>query len=142
MAAPPSTHYDALGVPTTASPLDLKHAYHRLARDRHPDRSAGSADEFRPVQIAWECLRDPDRKRAYDHELEMEARKRLSKRAGASRLERNECRVELVEDDEGREVQVWVYPCRCGEEVEIEPGDDLVDCGGCSLTYDASGLTM
>jgi excisionase family DNA binding protein len=62
-------HYAVLGVPSTATASQIKAAFRRLAREHHPDVTAGdarSAREFPRIARAWEVLGDPKRRRAYD----------------------------------------------------------------------------
>lgn len=64
------THYDVLGVPSSASADEVKRAYHRRAREHHPDvHVGGSGDPMVEVNAAWAVLRDPVRRRTYDREL-------------------------------------------------------------------------
>jgi hypothetical protein len=64
------THYDVLGVPPSASADDVKRAYHRRAREHHPDVQVGaSGDPMVEVNAAWAVLGDPVRRRTYDREL-------------------------------------------------------------------------
>jgi curved DNA-binding protein CbpA len=64
------THYDVLGVPSSASADEVKRAYHRRAREHHPDVHVGrSGDPMVEVNVAWAVLGDPVRRRTYDHEL-------------------------------------------------------------------------
>lgn len=61
--------YEVLGVTRTANETELKSAYRRLAKDFHPDRNAGdkSAEiKFKEVNEAYEALKDPQRRAAYD----------------------------------------------------------------------------
>jgi curved DNA-binding protein CbpA len=60
-------HYKILQVDPEADPEVIQAAYHRLARKFHPD-VGGSADAERMARLnlAWEVLRDPDRRAAYD----------------------------------------------------------------------------
>lgn len=59
------SHYEVLGVPTTADIAEIKRAYQRQLRTSHPD-TGGSTGLFRLVQEAYEVLSDPARRAAYD----------------------------------------------------------------------------
>jgi molecular chaperone DnaJ len=59
--------YEALGVSPDASEQDIAKAYRRLARAHHPDANPDAlADDFTAATDAYDVLRDPDRRRAYD----------------------------------------------------------------------------
>jgi curved DNA-binding protein CbpA len=64
-----STHYDVLGVAPDAGVEQIRAAYLRLARRHHPDHPGGSAEAMQAVNVAWQVLRDPVRRRAYDVEI-------------------------------------------------------------------------
>ena len=61
-------YYQTLGVPRGASPDDIKRAYRRLARKYHPDVSKEPDAEarFKEVGEAYEVLKDPQKRKAYD----------------------------------------------------------------------------
>jgi curved DNA-binding protein len=61
-------YYETLGVARTASADDIKKSYRRLARKFHPDVSKEKDAEakFKQVQEAYEVLKDPEKRAAYD----------------------------------------------------------------------------
>ena len=59
------SHYETLGVPPTATAAELRRAYRKRARATHPDHG-GDAEQFKAVNAAYECLRDPVRREQYD----------------------------------------------------------------------------
>lgn len=61
-------YYDTLGVEPTAGEAEIKTAYRRMARKYHPDVSKESDAEakFKAVNEAYEALRDPQKRAAYD----------------------------------------------------------------------------
>jgi len=61
--------YATLGVDKTASDDDIKKAYRKLAMQYHPDRNGGSKEaeeKFKEVTEAYDALRDPQKRAAYD----------------------------------------------------------------------------
>jgi curved DNA-binding protein len=61
-------YYGILGVEPSAGESEIKTAYRRLARKYHPDvsKEAGAEDRFKAVNEAYEALRDPQKRAAYD----------------------------------------------------------------------------
>ena len=61
-------YYATLGVEPTAGDAEIKAAYRRLARKYHPDvsKEAGAEEKFKAVNEAYEALRDPAKRQAYD----------------------------------------------------------------------------
>jgi hypothetical protein len=64
-------YYEVLGVPRNASQYEIKEAYRRLAKERHPDRPGGSEAEFSRLQEANAVLSDPNRRRQHDEALDL-----------------------------------------------------------------------
>jgi molecular chaperone DnaJ len=61
--------YEQLGVAREASDDDIKKAYRKLAMQWHPDRNNGSKEaeeKFKVITEAYDVLRDPQKRAAYD----------------------------------------------------------------------------
>ena len=61
-------YYQIMGIGRDASADDIKRAYRRLARKYHPDvsKEANAEARFKEVGEAYEVLRDPEKRAAYD----------------------------------------------------------------------------
>ncbi|HZC86456.1 MAG TPA: DnaJ domain-containing protein, partial [Steroidobacteraceae bacterium] len=61
-------YYKILGVERAASADQIKTAYRRLARKYHPDvsKEPNAEARFKEMQEAYEVLRDPEKRAAYD----------------------------------------------------------------------------
>jgi molecular chaperone DnaJ len=61
--------YDILSVDRTASDSDIKAAFRKRAMQCHPDRNPGDKEaehKFKEINEAYEVLKDPDKRAAYD----------------------------------------------------------------------------
>lgn len=60
--------YELLGVSRDASEAEIKKAYRKLAMQWHPDRNRdpGAEEKFKEITEAYEVLRDPQQRAAYD----------------------------------------------------------------------------
>jgi curved DNA-binding protein len=61
-------YYAVMGVPRDATPEQVKQAYRKLARKYHPDvsKEPDAEQQFKALGEAYEVLRDPQRRAAYD----------------------------------------------------------------------------
>src|SRR2546430_11661177 len=67
----PSDYYALLGVARDAGEAEIKKAYRGLAMKHHPDRVAAeektaAEEKFKQITEAYEVLRDPEKRAAYD----------------------------------------------------------------------------
>ena len=63
-------YYEVLELERGASEQEIKAAFRRLAKDCHPDRNGGdktAEQRFKEVNEAYEVLKDPQKRGAYDH---------------------------------------------------------------------------
>lgn len=74
--SPQSDFYAILEVSRTATSIEIRAAYRRLAREHHPDANPSPEAELRMrgINEAWETLRDETRRAAYDRLLPRPAR--------------------------------------------------------------------
>lgn len=134
------THYDILGVVQAASHSEIKAAFHKLARQSHPDKQNLHQNttnvDFQRIQLAWETLGTTERRQEYDGNLQQEELQERSRTHGAIDISMDD--VEEALDEETNETML-VYDCRCGEEVFVPckqaKGSLLVDCEGCCFVY-------
>ncbi|CAN9260833.1 unnamed protein product [Alternaria alternata] len=64
-----TAYYDALGVPPTATELEIKKAYRKLAIKLHPDKNPGDETahaKFQEIGEAYQILSDDQLRAAYD----------------------------------------------------------------------------
>ena len=69
MSATEVDFYELLGVSRDADGSTIKSAYRKLAMKHHPDKNPGcteSESKFKAISVAYDCLKDPQTRAAYD----------------------------------------------------------------------------
>ena len=69
MSATEIDFYEILGVSRDADGGTIKSAYRKLAMKHHPDRNPGCGEseaKFKAISVAYDCLKDPQKRAAYD----------------------------------------------------------------------------
>jgi molecular chaperone DnaJ len=103
-----SNHYETLEVSTTATPEEIKQSYRRLVKLFHPDSKSETADHEQIVRInvAYEVLGDPQRRRSYDQQLNQTFQgKRQQRTANA---ENNYRHHRQRGQDADEQLQLWI----------------------------------
>jgi len=77
------TYYDILGLEASASADEVRLAFRRLARERHPDRAlpgqrSATERDFQIITEAYNVLSDPERRSRYDQGLASATRTNLA----------------------------------------------------------------
>lgn len=73
---PSKTHYQTLEIPTDANEREIKRAYHRLAKQLHPDRASNPdegaqlEEQMAQVSQAYNVLKDPAKRSEYDASIQ------------------------------------------------------------------------
>ena len=69
MASQEVDFYELLQVSRDADGATIKSSYRKLAMKYHPDRNPGDAEaeaRFKAISVAYDCLKDPQKRAAYD----------------------------------------------------------------------------
>ena len=77
-------HYEVLGLPRGANPTQVKRRYRELVRKYHPDVAKDKTTSHRlflQINEAYEVLKDPTRRKAYDETLDLESTIRAQRAA-------------------------------------------------------------
>jgi curved DNA-binding protein CbpA len=63
------TYYELLGVSRTATDQEIRQAFRQMAKTRHPDANPGAEAAMVRLNLAYETLRDRNKRQAYDATL-------------------------------------------------------------------------
>lgn len=129
-----SDYYALLSVSPSASPTEVKNAYHRALLRYHPDKQVSRQPtaphlphgDIGSLKIAYETLAAPESRARYD-----------ALRAAKASAPRPAQVVSLEEFTELEDAFAWTYACRCSgayiiTEQDMERGQHLVGCNSCS----------
>jgi len=81
------SYYQILGVPTDSDEREIKRAYHRLARELHPDKAATpeaartAEQKFAVISTAYNVLKDAEQRRDYDSQNQVQSRETVTERS-------------------------------------------------------------
>lgn len=85
-------YYEILEIPSDADEREIKRAYHKLARQQHPDKAASPdelrqfEEQFAQISAAYNTLKDEAKREAYNRKLKSEpppAKPRMTASAAA-----------------------------------------------------------
>lgn len=62
----PTDYYHLLGVDKNASEEEIKKAFRKKAHVLHPDKGTGDEAKFKEVNVAYQVLSDPEKRKQYD----------------------------------------------------------------------------
>lgn len=71
------SYYDVLETPQSATPDEIKKAFHKLANEYHPDKNVGATEKvkhlgeqkFKEISEAYDVLKDVRKRKQYDDKL-------------------------------------------------------------------------
>ena len=123
--------YDVLGVSKSATGADIRKAYRQLSKKYHPDvcKGADTEQKFKEIADAYNTLRDPRRRKAYDQReatKEVSPRKTYKRRTGKSL--QYDAYISLYEACFGTDLSITfthMIPCEDSEDV-IEREETLI----------------
>ncbi|HUO03965.1 MAG TPA: J domain-containing protein [Candidatus Binataceae bacterium] len=110
----PFAYYKTLGLERSASDLEIKNAFRKLAREYHPDLNRGNQEAeliFRAVNEAYQVLGDSAKRNDYDVLSAERARQavhehanRLAEQGEASRQAARQAEIQRVERDQAERI--------------------------------------
>jgi len=133
-------YYKVLGVPHTATFVEIKQKYRGLLLKYHPDKATSSKSapgiDIDLLKKAYEILFDPKSREEYDSLLRKTS-VHTGTRAQSTHRPAQVVSIDLWDEVEGDRETTWTYPCRCGSryvlrEADMENDAHLVPCEGCS----------
>lgn len=128
--------YQVLGVAPEATDEEIRKAYRQVARQHHPDKTAGQPTEaasrliFEQAKSAVELLSDPQARAAYDKVLQLQeaARRRNAQRDAAQRQARSKLeeredaarKAQREQEEAQRQLQAQIVRLRAENEARLQ----------------------
>lgn len=103
-------HYATLGLPRKCSAEQIRVAYRLLAKQHHPDLnpdSPAATEKARELNAAYEILGDPEKRKAYDRELN--ARERPGRAPARKSTYKEDVPIRIDEFFRGVRLQVRIH---------------------------------
>ena len=132
MQPTPENHYAVLGLDRDCSALQIRDAYRLLAKRHHPDLNANSEEarmRTEELNAAYEILRDPVRRRAYDRALD-QASQAAAPGRGAK-----------IEQNITQEVRLRIDDFLRGTAIEVQVNDPANPAGRETYRVEIPALT-
>lgn len=128
--SPLINYYEILNCHPSDSIEHIKKSYQALVLKHHPDKQntrdetneATDINQFYQIDEAWKMLRDPERRKKYD--AEMQQHKFNAEPIVHAKVYRSDF-------DFHSESQCYLYPCRCGDFFVLP--DDCIEPNDCDI---------
>lgn len=104
-----TTHYDTLSISPSASQAEIKLAYRDLVKRFHPDRhpDATTHDRMATINVAYEVLSDPQRRRHYDRQMNLMGQS-VSVRQERTATAQRQYRQRRGSESEDEQLKTWI----------------------------------
>lgn len=99
--------YTVLGVLPTATRLEIRKAYKKLAHKYHPDKSNGTTELFQKIQFAYSVLSNSARRAGYDRDKSSAISEQLYKEASKTLSELFEKIVDEIQIDISKNYDIF-----------------------------------
>ena len=131
-------HYSTLGVGKNASQAEIDKAYRRQSAKHHPDRG-GDPATMTLVNVANDCLSDPERREQYDHTGESKLKPPFEREVESSLLQLlsnaldkngnmvNFCHAAIAASMDGMDAEVRQITMKIAQLVKRRPTVETTD---------------
>jgi DnaJ-class molecular chaperone len=85
--------YSVLGVDKNASQEDIRKVYKSLALKYHPDKSNGDLEQFKRINMAYQILKDSEKRKMFDDSYDIASTSQIDVNAIISKLFNLFCKV-------------------------------------------------